>query len=177
MKLQNKIDEVNFLKEKFENSQIAFAVDFRGLTVKEMMKFRNSLKESGCYFKVIKNTLTIKAIQNTIYDPLKDFLTGPTAIIWNNKDPIKATKVLIENFKSNQKIVYKAGVFGGTLIKKEQLDALTKMPSKSEIFAQILYLIESPIQNILHLLTANASEVINIVAAYEDKLKNNNNPN
>ncbi len=105
------VDEIT---SKFKDSMSTVIVDYRGLSVSEVTELRKQLREAGVEFKVYKNTLTRRAVEQVELTGLNDFLTGPNAIAFSNEDVIAPAKIINEFAKSHEALEIKAGVMKET---------------------------------------------------------------
>lgn len=132
------------LKERFENSQAAVLADYRGLNVAEATKLRRRLREAGCQFKVVKNTLANLAAVQTGLEGLSPYLEGQVAIAFSN-DPVRPAKVLAEFIRETKKMEIKAGVLEGQVIDARGVRALADLPSREALLAKVLGGMQSPL--------------------------------
>src|SRR5690606_28858971 len=97
------------LKNAFEESAGLILVDFRGINALDITELRRRVRESGSEYRVVKNTLAIRAAEETPVAGLKDFFKGPTAIAYTPEDAVSLAKVLKEFAKENAGMSFKAG--------------------------------------------------------------------
>ncbi len=115
------VDEIT---SKFKDSMSTVIVDYRGLSVSEVTELRKQLRDAGVEFKVYKNTLTRRAVEQVELTGLNDFLTGPNAIAFSNEDVIAPAKIINEFAKSHEALEIKAGVIEGNVATVEEVKAL-----------------------------------------------------
>lgn len=152
-----------------EMKEVPFAVlvDYRGLTVAEATELRAKMRQSNSSYRVIKNTLAKVALEQTPLKGLNEHFFGTTAIAWNKKDPVALTKTLLDFAKTAPKLQIKIGIAEGTLLQPGQIEELSRMPSKEELLAKLLYLLKYPIQGLavaLNAIPRNLAVVLNQVA-------------
>jgi large subunit ribosomal protein L10 len=152
-----------------EMKEVPFAVlvDYRGLTVAQATELRAKMRECDSSYLVVKNTLAKVALEQTPLKGLQEHFFGTTAIAYNRKDPVAMTKALLEFAKTAPKMQIKIGLVEGTLLKPEQIEELSRMPSKVELLSKLLYLLKYPIQGLATVLNAiprNLAVVLNQVA-------------
>ena len=87
--------KINEIKENITGSCVAIATDYRGLTVEEITTLRRGLQEKGAEYTVVKNTLAKIAVQETEYEGLSEYFTGPTALVLATDDPVGPAKVSV----------------------------------------------------------------------------------
>lgn len=132
------------LKESINNSAAVLLTDYRGITVAEDTKLRAKLRSSGIKYAVAKNTMIKRACQELGIKGLDQHLEGPTAIAFAD-DPVALAKTFTAFIKEAKKTQIKAGLLGTQAISAGDVDALSKMPPKEVLLAQVLGMIQSPL--------------------------------
>jgi large subunit ribosomal protein L10 len=167
-----KIDLVGELSEKMERSQLAVIADYRGFTVAELSALRAKLRENGAEMIVAKNTLLRLAARNAGRENIEEFLEGPTAIAFGYDDVSKVAKVLLDASKATPKALkVKGGVLGGSQLKADGLDAVTKLPSREQALAQVVGGIAAPVSGVVGVINAAITNVALVVQARIDQLQ------
>jgi large subunit ribosomal protein L10 len=138
LKPNQKKELVEELREKFKASKIVLLTDFTGLNVVRLNDLRRKLKAAGITYKVVKNTLLIRAAENTDMAGLKDYFTGPTAIAMGFEDPVSPAKILTEFAKENEKLKIRAASLGGKVLDAEAIKGLSALPSREVLLGQLL---------------------------------------
>lgn len=137
---QNKQQVVTELKELLSESQLTIVIDYKGLSVAEISDLRARLRETGTTCKVAKNTLMRLAIDgDENWQPLQDFLGGPSAFLFVKEDLANAVKAYKDFTKATNKTAVRGGVMEGQVLSKEQVDSLTELPTREEVMAQIAW--------------------------------------
>jgi len=142
MKRAEKEQIVADLSEKLSNAQSLYYTDFTGLNVKRMTELRRRLKRAGVEYVVIKNTLALRAVNESglVGEPLK----GPTGLVVG-KDPVAAARVLTEFAKEfEEKPTVKGGLLQGKKIDNAQLRRLASLPSREQMLADLAASMQSP---------------------------------
>lgn len=158
---------VEEITEKLKASKSVVLVDYNKLTVAEVSALRNKCKQAGCEYKVYKNTLVRKALNDL---GLKDFdadLNGPTAVAFGS-DETNAAKVMVAAAKDYEdKIKVKSAFVDNAYVDKAGVKALAAMPSREELIAKMLGSINAPATNIagvLNNVVAGLVRALNAVA-------------
>lgn len=136
--LSQKQELVSALHEKFEQKKILVLVDYKGLNVTKINDLRSKLRQAGIEFKVVKNTLLIRAAEQTDVDLLRQQFEGPSAVAMSYDDPVAPAKVLCEFAKDNDKLQIKAGVMDGSLLDADGIKRLSELPSREVLLATVL---------------------------------------
>ncbi|AFZ35306.1 LSU ribosomal protein L10P [Stanieria cyanosphaera PCC 7437] len=136
--LANKQEIVTELKEILKESQMAFVIDYEGLSVAEITDLRNRLRPAGATCKITKNTLMNIAIEgDENWQPMQQFLSNASAFLLAGEEVGAAVKAYKEFQKATKKTELRGGVMEGQALTKEQVEALGDLPSKEELYAQI----------------------------------------
>jgi len=160
-----KVGVVDGLKDRFARMSSAVFVDFRGMTVEEVSKLRNTFREQGVEYKVVKNTLVKQALaEHAWLSSLDDALTGMTGVAWSYEDPSAAAKVVRAFAKSNDKLQIKAGLIEGQVLDASAVEnQLANMPGKDEMRAQLLALLKQPAETLVRLLNTPATDLVRLL--------------
>ena len=153
MPTQRKNDSIKELKARVASHPNFFLTDYRGLTVGEMRTLRVALRKSAAEYAVIKNTLFGKALGNDKLGELKPLLEGPTGIAFAGDDIVAAAKALVQFATESKKLKIKAGIVDGLLYDVRKIEALSKVPSRQELYTMLVGSLKSPLyglHNVLH---------------------------
>lgn len=138
-------------------AQTIVVAEYSGLEVANLTKLRASARKSGVYLRVLKNTLVRRAVQGTSFESLASSMTGP--LIYSiSEDPVAAAKVLNDFAKANDKLVLKAGSYAGNLLDKAGVQALASIPSREELLAKLLGVMQAPVSGFAIALGALAKQ-------------------
>ena len=162
MEKNKKNQEIAELKEKFGNSTYFYITDSSTLTVEKINKFRRLCFNSGIEYRVSKNTLIRKALEQVggNYEALYPLLNGPTGVMFST-DGASAAKVLKEFRKGNDKPVLKgAYIDSDVFIGDNQIAILAALKSKSELIGDIIGLLQSPARNVISALQGSSAQKI-----------------
>jgi large subunit ribosomal protein L10 len=144
---------------RVEEADAIFAIDYRGITVSQVADLRTKLREADATFQVVKNTLTLRALDQVGNDTLKDFLEGPTAFTYVRGDVALAAKTLNNFAKELELLDFKGGEMEGQIVSVEQFQALTKLPSRDVLLGRLVGMVASPITGVARGLNALLSGV------------------
>jgi len=148
------INDVTGLAAKAQTLVIA---EYRGITVADMTKLRNTARSAGVSLSVLKNTLARRAVAGSAFEVVSDQMTGPL-IYGFSEDAVAAAKVVAEFAKTNDKLVIRAGAYGGKALDVNGVKQLASIPSKEVLLAQLLGLMQSPISRTARVLAALAEQ-------------------
>jgi len=166
---QQLIDE---LHKEFEGSPHAVLVDFRGLSVPAVTEFRRKVKASGSRYRVVKNSLALRAAKGTPLEKLGDRLTGTTGIAYTGADPVALAKVLVDFAKDHPALALKVGVVSGEqMLDANGVKALSTMPGLPELRARLLGVLKAPASQLVRLLNTPGSQLAQVMKAHKDKIE------
>ena len=137
--LEQKKQQVAELSEMLKGSVSGVIVDYSGITVADDTKLRKELREAGCTYKVVKNTLLSRALKDAGIDGLDNVLEGTTAIAVSADDYVAPARILCGFADKNAKFNVKAGYADGDVLSAEKVNDLAKLPSKEVLLAPVLY--------------------------------------
>ncbi|AGA20720.1 50S ribosomal protein L10 [Bacillus subtilis subsp. subtilis str. BSP1] len=139
---------VEEIASKLKESKSTIIVDYRGLNVSEVTELRKQLREANVEFKVYKNTMTRRAVEQAELNGLNDFLTGPNAIAFSTEDVVAPAKVLNDFAKNHEALEIKAGVIEGKVSTVEEVKALAELPSREGLLSMLLSVLQAPVRNL-----------------------------
>ena len=131
-KKQEVIDEI---KSRITDSKGIVLFDYRGLTDSEAKELRRSLRQTGADYKVYKNTLMARALNDLNID-LNDNLQGPSALAYSD-DQIAPIKVLTDFAKQHPAVILKVGIVDNEVTDKAKLASLATIPSREGLLTML----------------------------------------
>jgi large subunit ribosomal protein L10 len=160
------IDEV---ASQIEEAQAIFAVDYRGLTVRQAADLRARLIEIDANLRVVKNTLTERAADKAGVEVLKQYLEGPTAFTFVKGDPVLAAKALAAFRRESQLPEFKGGWMDGKEVSVADIEALSRLPSLDVMHGQLVGMIASPLTGLARSLNAILSGIAVALGQIQEK--------
>ena len=133
--LAQKATVVSEIKEKFENAKSVVMFDYRGLSVAEVTELRRKLRENGADYKVYKNTLTKRALDELNIN-MDEYLAGPSAITFGT-DELSIVKILDDFAKDHNALELKAGIVEGKVAGLEDLKRYAAIPSRDVLLTML----------------------------------------
>jgi large subunit ribosomal protein L10 len=168
----NKTDKqkvVEELHERFAKAKVAILTDYKGLDVAMLNTLRKQLREADVEYKVVKNTLLIRASEETDAALIKDLFKGPSAIALSYDDPVAPAKVLSKFAEGNDKLEIKVGVMGGKVMDPAQIKALADLPSREVLLGQLLSACNGVSTGLLRTMNAIPAQMVNVLNAIKEK--------
>lgn len=167
LNLEQKQEVVSQVAEVLAGSEAAILTEYRGLSVAQMAELRAEARSNGVFLRVVKNTLTRRAIEGTQYEPLGEHLRGPLAVAAAS-DPVAMAKVLSRFTRSHERLQIKVGVMEGKLLSPAEIDALAKLPSREELLARLIGTMQAPVTKFVQTLNEVPARFVRTVAAVRD---------
>ncbi|HEY7910375.1 MAG TPA: 50S ribosomal protein L10 [Blastocatellia bacterium] len=164
--------EIEHLRRDFQESPNVVLVGFQGIKVADDERLRRELRQSNLTYRVVKNTLAIRAAEGTPIESLRDKFTGATAVALSKDDPVTMAKVLSKWAKESPVFTFKAGIVEGRVIEVKDIEAISNLPSKEELVSKIMFLINSSAQRLAVVTSAvarNLAVVIDQVRAQKEE--------
>jgi len=147
-----KVDQVEEIKNTFNNNEIIVFVDYCGLDVEAVTDLRVQLRNENVVYKVYKNTLVKRAFEAAkVTKDADPILVGPTAFAFA-KDPVGVSKVLSKFSKDNEALEIKGGIYNGSFLTPTEINTLASLPSREELLAKLVYMLQSPISGLVNVL-------------------------
>ena len=165
LRLKDKEVIVAELKEIADSSLSVIAADYRGLTVSEMDELRNAARKSGVHLRVVRNTLSRRALQDTEFKCMHEALEGPVILAFSRNEPGAAARILKDFIVDHEKFVVKAIAVGGELFAANELDAVAKLPTRDEAIAMLMAVMKAPIVKLVRTLNETNAKLVRVVAA------------
>ena len=154
MNRDQKAAVIDRLAGQLESAEAIFAIDYRGLSVKQAVALRTSLTEADATFTVAKNTLTYRAADKAGAELIKPLLEGPTALTFVNGDVAVAAKALATFRRQNNVLEFKGGQLGGEPLSIDQIESIAKLPARDVLYGQFVGVVASPITGLVRGLNA-----------------------
>lgn len=166
-----KVEAVDYIKGRFEAMSSAVFLDYGGMTVEEVTKLRNTFREKGVEYKVLKNTLIRRALGDAPFvGRLSGVLKGMTGVAWSFEEPSTAARIVKGYVKENEKLKIKAGLLDGQVLDASGVEnQLATLPSKDEARAMLLATFMAPAQQFVMLLNTPAGNFVRVMQAKKDK--------
>ena len=135
--LNQKKEEVTKLAQEMKNAKLILLTDYRGINVTDVTELRTSLRNTNATYRVIKNNIIRRALQEAGIEGLEDKLVGPTAVIMSNEDYLEPSKAIYTFSKDNDYYKIKGGVIENKVMEAEEIITLAKLPSREVLLSML----------------------------------------
>ena len=171
MNRQEKAAQVASLTELWQPARNAILVGFSGLSVTQVNELRRKIRDASSHYLVVKNRLARRAVEGTLLAPLASQFEGPTAVAFNDKDPVELAKLLAEFAKNNPALTLRAGVVEGKeVLQEKDLKALARLPGLQDLRAHLLRVVQEQAARLVRLLHGPAVQIARVLEARREKL-------
>lgn len=147
----------------------AVVADYRGIPVNQMTELRAKARSQGVYLRVVPNTLTRRAFDETPFSCLRESLVGPLFVALSMDSPGDAARLLKDFSKTCEKLKVKALALDGNVYGVEQLDAVASLPNRDEALAQLMAVMKAPVEKFVRTLAAPQSKLVRTVVAINEQ--------
>ena len=169
MRIAEKQQIAENLRDRFSKSAIIVVTDYKGLDVAAMNDLRRKLRAEQIEYQVVKNTLLIRASEGNDVALIKDYFKGPSAIALSYDDPVAPAKVLSQFAKDNDKLEIKVGVMDGQVLDASAIQALAKLPAREVLLGQLLAALNAVPTSFVRTIAEVPRSLVNVLAAIRDQ--------
>jgi len=169
LRIEEKQQIAEDLRDRFSKSAIIVLTDYKGLDVAAMNDLRRKLRAEGIEYKVVKNSILIRASAGNDGDLIKDFFKGPSAVALSYDDPIAPAKVLTQFAKDNEKLEIKVGVLNGKVLDAFAIKALALLPPREAMLGQLLAALNAIPTSFVRTIAEIPRSFVGLLAAIRDQ--------
>lgn len=164
---EQKSEEVSSLTGQIGQASNAFLIDFKGITVPQVTELRKQIRDTNSGYVVVKNTLALIALKDSPIVAMKEQFSGQTAIAFNATDGVVLAKALTKFAKDVPALQFKGAMLNGQVVPAAQIQAIASLPSREELIAKLLYLMQQPIRGLVTVLQANIRNLAVVLGQIE----------
>ncbi len=158
-----KAEQVDRLARELEGSTSAIVGSFAKLTVAQDYQLRSVVRTAGGNYRVLKNKLAARAAKGSKIESALQGLKGVSSVAYTSGDPVALAKALSTWVSDNAEFTFKLGIVDGRVISIDEIKQLATMPGKEEIFAKLLFLINSPAQRLATVINATGRDLAVVI--------------
>ncbi len=160
---KQKEEMVSEIRDDIKKSKMVILTDYRGLNVSAISGLRKSLREGNCKYKVVKNKLAKLAARDVGIEGLDAFLEGPTAMAYNESDPIEAAKIMLKMAKSLEHLSIKAGLLESRVLEIKDIEVLGAIHSQEVLLSQVCGAFQAPISGLAVALQGTINKLVYVL--------------
>ena len=169
MKIDEKKKIVEDIRKKFLESKVVILTDYKGLDVEKINELRGKLKQSGVEYKVVKNTLLVRASEETDISLIKDSFKGPSAVALSCDDPVTPAKILTEFADEHESLEIKVGVMNGKILDLSAIKKLSVLPSREALLGSLLSVMSGVPSAFVRALNDMPRRLLNVLQAIKEQ--------
>ena len=155
MNREQKAAAVSELSEGLAHATNAFVLEFKGITVPQVTELRKQVRETNSKYVVVKNTLALIAVKDSPLKTLEKQFSGMTAVAYNTTDAVALAKALTKFAKDVPTVQFKGAMLNGQIVPASEIQNIASLPSREELVAKLLFILQSPIRGLVTVLNAN----------------------
>ena len=167
MPTQQKIDQVQDIKDRLERSTIVMTANYAGIPVNQMVELRRAMRAGGVEFTIVKNTLLALAADEAHKPQLKEILSGPTGIAFGYEDPVEAAKAVADYIRTGGSTLAVIGAImgDGAAMSPSEFTRMAALPAKPILLAMLLGQMQSPLARLLTIMNGPVQSMGNVLQA------------
>ena len=154
--LSSKKEVVSKITEQVNSHGAMVICEYRGLTVAEVTELRRALRAENVGFKVYKNTLVQRAVEQEGMNELEEYLVGPNALAFGKDDAVAPARILADFAKNHEALQIKAAYIEGKFLPKEEVMAVAKLPNREGMYSMLLACMKEPVAKVARVIQAVA---------------------
>jgi large subunit ribosomal protein L10 len=148
------------LRSDLDGNRSLLILDLKDLDAVAEHGLRRDLRKKSIHLRVLKNSLARRVFADLGMDGLSRFLEGPSAMAWGGEGITELAKEISSQVKTLKKPAIKGGVVEGVVVGPEQVDDITKLPSREVLIGQVIALLLGPAREALSLLSSGGSTLV-----------------
>lgn len=159
---------IESLKERLADSQSVVLVGITGVKVEEVEQVRDALFPSGLKLQVAKNTLLARVLKDAGIEVSTEILDQPLGLIYSPEDPVSGPKAVAPLAKDIESLEILGGIMDGAFISPSQVVALSKLPSRDQLYGQLVGTLQAPISGLVNVLAGNIRGLVTVLGQIRD---------
>ena len=163
MNRDEKAQAISELETAIGSATNAFLIDFKGVTVPQVTELRRQIRQTNSGYVVVKNTLALIALKDSPMIAMKEQFSGPTAVAYNATDAVVLAKALTKFAKDVPAVQFKGAMLNGQVVAASEIQNIANLPSRAELIAKLLYLMQHPIRGLAVVLQANLRNLAAVI--------------
>jgi large subunit ribosomal protein L10 len=157
------------LNERFSKAAVIIVTDYKGLDVTAINDLRRKLRQEEVEYQVAKNSLLVRASEDTDVALIKDTFKGPNAVAMSYSDPVAPAKILSEFAKDNKVLEIKIGVMDGKILDPDAIKSLAALPSREVLLGTFLSALNNLPAGFVRTLAEIPRQLLTVLQAVKDQ--------
>lgn len=164
-----KQSQADGLKDAFQDVHTVFLLENHGLKVNDVTQLRRQVREANGVYKVVKNSVVRLAIAGTEKEGLSEHLFGPKVLAYTSGDSVELAKVIKAFIKDHPKLSFHEAYLEGEILEPEMAEKVAELPSRDELIAKLLYLLQSPMRRLAVALNSPIQKLASVLHQIAEK--------
>ncbi len=169
MNLEEKKRITQDLNERFSKAAVVIVTDYKGLDVDAINDLRRKLRKEEVEYQVVKNSLLVRASEETDVALIKETFKGPSAVALSYSDPIAPAKVLTAFAKDHEVFEIKVGVMDGKILDVNEIKALSALPSREVLLGTFVFVLNNVPTGFVRTIAEIPRRLLNVLQAIKDQ--------
>jgi len=166
---KKKEELVGAYEEGLAKAPHAFVLGYKGISVPQVTELRAKIRDTGSSYMVVKNRLALRAIEGKALGDLGEQFSGPTAVAYSEDSPVELAKALTDFAKTVPAIEVRGGLLNGQQVEAGQIKEIANLPTREELIAKLLFLLQSPITRLVRTLAAVPRDFVVVLSQVAGK--------
>jgi large subunit ribosomal protein L10 len=168
MATPQKIAIIEKYTDKFKDAKCVYIADYEGIDVETVTKVRTKFREQNVEYRVLKNRLAKRALNDAGVSGLDEYLTGANTYVIGYDDPVAPAKIFEEFNKKDEVLRLKAVLFEGKVLNAEEAKEISKLPSRDALLGKLVGMLQSPMTKFAATIQAPMQNLVGILNALKD---------
>ena len=166
---EQKYEQSQLLREKLDGVTTLFLLENHGLNVNDVNVLRTEVRRTDATYKVVKNPVVRLAVEGTRMEGITPFLTGPKVLAYTGGDGVALAKVLKDFIKKHPELRFEQAFLDGQILEAAEAEKIADLPSREELIAKLLMLLQSPIRRLAVALNAPVQQLASAISQIAKK--------
>jgi large subunit ribosomal protein L10 len=166
---EQKQEQSQLLRENLADVNTLFLLENHGLTVNDVNQLRSEVRKTDATYKVVKNTVVRLAVEGTEMEGITPFLSGPKVLAFTGGDGVALAKVLKDFIKKHPELRWEQAYLEGQILEAKEAEKIADLPSREELIARLLNLLQSPIRRLAVALNAPLQQFATVIGQIAEK--------
>ena len=166
---EQKQEQSLLLRDKLMGVTTLFLLENHGLNVNDVNVLRSEVRNTDATYKVVKNTVIRLAVEGTEMEGITPFLSGPKVLAYTGGDGVALAKVLKDFIKKHPELKFEQAYLEGQILEAKEAEKIADLPSREELIARLLRLLQSPIRRLAVALNAPLQQFATVISQIADK--------
>ena len=160
---EQKREQSEQLRETLDGVNTLFLLENTGLSVNEINQLRSEVRKTEAIYKVVKNTVVKMAVSGTDKEGLAPYMVGPKALAFTEGDGVALAKVLKAFIEKHPALSFQSAFLDGQIVEADAAKKMADVPSRDELVAKLLFLLQSPIRRLAVALASPSQKLASVL--------------